>query len=63
MSNRNIPYPYKWNIYKLFCDVMKLVKIDIQRGWVNGRPVLLNGNVYCPMCEIYHENNSYCQQP
>jgi hypothetical protein len=58
MSNRTIPQPVKWNIQEFIQD---LFNIDT-RKWVNGRPVLLNGDVWCPMCEIWHKNNSMCQQ-
>ena len=62
MSNRNISQFSQWNIYKFVCSVMKYLNIDIQRSWVNGRPVLINGDVWCPMCEKWHINNSLCQQ-
>ena len=38
-------------------------ELQAQEKWVNGRPMLANGNVWCPMCDEYHQNNSYCQQP
>jgi hypothetical protein len=63
MSNKNISQFKNWNIYNFICSVMKFVRIDIQRGWINGRPVLINGDVWCPMCEAWHVNNSLCQQP
>jgi hypothetical protein len=30
---------------------------------VNGKPVKKNGNVWCPMCEIFHANSASCQEP
>lgn len=30
---------------------------------INGYPVRANGDVYCPMCEAYHINNTMCQMP
>lgn len=29
--------------------------------YYNGKPQMDNGDVYCPMCEIWHENNTLCQ--
>jgi hypothetical protein len=62
MSNRNISYPIVWSIHK-FVRYMKnnFNRID-KKQWVNGRPVLMNGDVWCPMCERWHINNSHCQQ-
>lgn len=35
-----------------------------QDHWIWNNPVLIKGNeVFCPMCEIWHENNSLCQMP
>jgi hypothetical protein len=31
-------------------------------NWVNGKPVLQNGDVFCPMCDAWHQNNTFCQQ-
>lgn len=63
MSNRNIAQPTKYTIVKLsrnFGDYFMNLKKD---KWVNGRPILLNGDVWCPMCETWHVNNNLCQQP
>jgi hypothetical protein len=62
MSVKNIPQNHQTPIYKFICSMGKLFNIDIQRGWINGRPVLLNGNVWCLMCEAWHANNSECQR-
>lgn len=35
----------------------------IARPVVQMQPGAENGQVYCPMCEIWHENNSWCQAP
>ena len=29
--------------------------------FINGRPMMDNGDVWCPMCEAYHVNNTMCQ--
>ncbi len=29
----------------------------------NGKPMAANGHVFCPMCEDWHENNTWCQAP
>lgn len=63
MSQRNIPQPAIWSIDKFIRNLMEHISnIHTGRNWVNGRPVLINGDVWCPMCEIWHANNSYCQQ-
>lgn len=62
MSARNIAQPIAWSIIKLsrsFTDYF--VSLD-RNKWVNGRPVLINGDVWCPTCESWHVNNSLCQQ-
>ena len=63
MSNRNIPQPVIWSIDKFIRNLMNHIdNIHTGKNWVNGRPVLINGDVWCPMCERWHENNTFCQQ-
>ena len=31
------------------------------KKFVNDKPVLTNGDVFCPMCDEYHVNNVFCQ--
>lgn len=51
------------NTYKVSRNFYDYFKSLDTRDWVNGRPVLLNGDVWCPMCETWHVNNSLCQKP
>lgn len=58
MSNRNIAQPVKWNIQEFIIDLFNMNA----KKWVNGRPVLINGDVWCPMCDVWHANNTLCQR-
>lgn len=62
MSNRNITQPTIINIIKLSRHFTDYFQSFDKNKWVNGRPILINGNVWCPMCEKWHANNSLCQQ-
>lgn len=31
------------------------------RPYYNGKPQRDNGDVWCPMCDFYHVNNTWCQ--
>lgn len=62
MSSKTIAQPFVWSIVKFSRNFKEHFKSFDRKKWVNGRPVLLNGDVWCPMCEIWHENNSACQQ-
>ncbi len=35
-------------------------EFEIER-FFNGMEVLRNGDVFCPMCEIFHQNDTMCQ--
>ncbi len=62
MSHRNIAQSIVISIYKIshrFNDYFLNVNRD---KWVNGRPVLLNGDVWCLKCETWHVTNTLCQQ-
>lgn len=62
MSVKNIPQPNIFSIDKLINNVLNYFsKVDLNK-WVNGRPVLLNGDVWCPLCETWHANHTLCQQ-
>lgn len=62
MSTRNIPQPLIVSIIKLSHSFTDYFKSLDKSKWVNGRPVLINGDVWCPLCETWHVNNSLCQQ-
>jgi hypothetical protein len=62
MSNRNISQPLPFSFDKLISNVLNYFSNTDTSKWVNGRPVLINGDVWCPMCETWHANNSLCQQ-
>lgn len=62
MSARNIAQPVILSIVKLSRDFTDYFRSADRNKWVNGRPVLINGDVWCPMCESWHVNNSLCQQ-
>jgi hypothetical protein len=62
MSARNIPQPVSASIIKISHNFKFYFKDRDRSKWVNGRPVLMNGDVWCPMCETWHANNSLCQQ-
>lgn len=62
MSTRNISQSINWSIIKLSHNFIDYFKITNRSEWVNGRPILLNGDVWCPMCETWHANNTHCQQ-
>lgn len=62
MSARNIPQPIIVSIIKLSRNFTDYFVSANRSQWVNGRPVLINGDVWCPMCETWHANNSLCQQ-
>lgn len=62
MSQRNIAQPALWSIVKISRRFIDHFETRDRSKWVNGRPVLLNGDVWCPMCETWHANNSLCQQ-
>ena len=62
MSRTNIAQPLHWSIVKLSRNFLDYFVSFDKKKWVNGRPVLLNGDVWCPMCEAWHKNNSLCQQ-
>jgi hypothetical protein len=63
MSKINIAQRVAWNIVKIFYDFKFYSKSFRKVNWYNERPMLLNGNVWCPMCDEWHANNSYCQMP
>ena len=31
------------------------------RPYYNGNPQKDNGDVLCPMCDLFHENSTWCQ--
>jgi hypothetical protein len=62
MSHRNIPQPAISSIVKISHNFKFYFQSRDRSKWVNGRPVLMNGDVWCPMCETWHVNNSLCQQ-
>jgi hypothetical protein len=49
MSNKTISQPVLFE------------RINMSK-WVNGRPVLANDDVWCPLCDAYHENTTACQR-
>ena len=61
MSNRNISQ-IAVSFEKFIHQLRNQFKNVNVSKWVNGRPVLINGDVWCPMCEQWHINNSLCQQ-
>lgn len=62
MSARNIAQPAVFETMKLSKRFEDYFLSMDKNKWVNGRPVLINGDVWCPMCETWHVNNSLCQQ-
>lgn len=62
MSASNIAQPEIWSIVKLSRNFLDYFTSLDRSKWVNGKPVLINGDVWCPMCETWHQNNSLCQQ-
>lgn len=63
MSARNIAQPIACRIVKLSRNFTDYFVSTDKNKWVNGRPVLLSGDVFCPMCETWHINSSLCQKP
>ncbi len=35
--------------------------VQQERPYYNGKPRKDNGDVWCPMCDMYHVNNTWCQ--
>lgn len=63
MSQSNIAQPEIWSIVKLSRNFLDYFASLDRSKWVNGRPVLLNGDVWCPMCESWHQNKTLCRLP
>lgn len=42
-------------------EIKKQLELKLVEKRVNGLPIKANGDVYCPMCDVYHANNTFCQ--
>lgn len=62
MSDKTIPQSMSFSIDKLIKNILNHFDSINTNKWVNGRPVLINGDVWCPLCEQWHANNSLCQR-
>ena len=44
-------------------SLMYLVDTMQSPLWIDGSVVIKGDQVFCPMCEEWHKNNSLCQMP